>query len=141
MTTNEFSRRQQVGRFVDSRAKFLEKWKLAREEGKKFKPSATAIAKYENSDRDLSIDMSTEDLKAAYEQTLEQQNGLKQSLFQDKTLKESILKIMDPNKYDINGNKQKVSLKRPDNALTYSKKTSNWAFKTVEEQEQENETL
>ena len=72
MTTNEFSRRQQVGRFVDSRAKFLEKWKLAREEGKKFKPSATAIAKYENSDRDLSVDMSTEDLKAAYEHTLEQ---------------------------------------------------------------------
>ena len=56
---------------MDSRAKFLEKWKLAREEGKKFKPSTAAIAKYENSDRDLSVDMSTEDLKKAYEDTLE----------------------------------------------------------------------
>ena len=71
-TTNEFSRRQNISRFVDSRAKFLEKWVLARDEGKKFKPSAAAIKKYESSNGDLQSDMSTEDLKDKYEETLKQ---------------------------------------------------------------------
>ena len=71
-TTNEFSRRQNISRFVDTRVKFLEKWVNARNEGKKFKPSEAALKKYESSRGELEADISTEDLKEKYEESLKQ---------------------------------------------------------------------
>ena len=61
MTTNEFSKRQMIQRFLEGRLSFLEKWEKARTDKKAFRPNKKAIEKHGISG-DLSLDLSTEDL-------------------------------------------------------------------------------
>ena len=44
------------------------------------------------------------------------------------------MRIWDPNTYDINGNTQEVSLEKPKDARSFTKKSGSWTFTTVEQQ-------
>jgi hypothetical protein len=112
-TTNEFAKRQNVYKFINDRLHFLTKWEKARDEGKAFKPSEKAIDKYHIAN-DLQVDMSTESLKERVIHTAGQESTISRgSFFTSESFFEALLKIYDPDVYDIDGNKKPVSIEKP----------------------------
>ena len=138
-TTNEFSRKQFFIVSIDKRVIFLEKWVKARDEGMKFRPAKAALEKNQQNE-DLTVDMSTEDIKKALKLSQEQQESIKSGThFKNASLMDALLRIWNPDKYDINGNTQPISLEKNKDARSFNRKTSNWAYTPIDAEVREAE--
>ena len=112
-TTNEQVRNYKIKSFVEGKATFMEKWAKAREEKKAFKPTKKTIAKYEV-DGDIRTDLTDAEVYELKEKVYKQHEIIKAgTFFPHKNFLHALMRIWNPDKYDIDGNPEEVSLEKP----------------------------
>ena len=103
-TTNEQMKRQQIGGFVAKKMTFLNKWKVARDEGKPFKPTKKSVEMYEVKG-DVKQVMTDDEFNAVYDKVQKQNDTIDAgSYYKSASFQESLLKIWDPDTYDCDAN-------------------------------------
>ena len=100
----------------------MNKWVKAKEEKKPFKPTKKTIAKYEV-EGDIRADMTEEEVKVLKEKVDKQYLIIqKGTFFPHKNFLHALKRIWDPDKYDIDGNPNEVSLEKPKKLPTQEEK-------------------